>query len=252
MITQIEVDNTWALAASQEKGPAGVESQEEVEVSTQAESLDELFESFHHDVQCGLKLKDRGPDPVEGRSIAETLESRHNRGIQIHEEHDKTLEVQQSLPLSLVEKESSRVAAISQRERAVLENLSLPGKERYLMPAIPTKSGRQRQAENPGFYPFCTLPITDAERMLLLKQFQQLIRQNFIDQGLKGDKRADKDKVFARTYENHMTPEIFRQAFSDALIDEPDTASLYYPRQDALLVALYNKTTRKASNVKGQ
>ena len=44
------------------------------------------------------------------------------------------------------------------------------------MPAIPTKSNRQRSAENPSFYPFCTLPITDAERMLLLKQFQQLIR----------------------------------------------------------------------------
>ena len=42
-----------------------------------------------------------------------------------------------------------------------------------------------------------------------------------------------------------MTPEIFRQVFSDALIDEPDAASLYYPRKDALLVALYNKTARK-------
>ena len=123
--------------------------------------------------------------------------------------------------------------------------MNLPGKDRYLMPAIPTKSSRQRHAENPGFYPFCTLPITDAERMLLLKQFQQLIRQNFIDKGAKGKKRAEKDRVFNRTYENHLSPEIFRQVFSDALVDEPDTASLYYPRQDALLVALYNKTTKK-------
>ena len=46
-----------------------------------------------------------------------------------------------------------------------------------------------------------------------------------------------------------MTPEIFRQVFSDALVDEPDTASLYYPRQDALLVALYNKTTKKTTQV---
>lgn len=99
---------------------------------------------------------------------------------------------------------------IQSREREVLKNLNLPGKERYLMPAIPTKSQRQRDSENPGFYPFCTLPITDAERMLLLKQFQQLIKQNFIDQGAKGPKRAEKDKVFNRTYENHMQPEIFR------------------------------------------
>jgi len=43
-----------------------------------------------------------------------------------------------------------------------------------------------------------------------------------------------------------MTPDIFRQVFSDSLIDEPDTATLYYPRTDSLLVALYNKTTKKA------
>jgi len=72
-----------------------------------------------------------------------------------------------------------------------------------------------------------------------------LIKQNFIDQGAKADKRAEKDRVFNRTYENHLTPEIFRQVFSEALLDEPDMASLYYPRQDALLVALYNKTSKK-------
>ena len=42
-----------------------------------------------------------------------------------------------------------------------------------------------------------------------------------------------------------MKPEIFKQVFSEALLDEPDMASLYYPRQDALLLALYNKTSKK-------
>jgi len=42
-----------------------------------------------------------------------------------------------------------------------------------------------------------------------------------------------------------MSPQIFRQVFKDALTDEPDTASLYYPRTDALLVALYHKATSK-------
>jgi len=42
-----------------------------------------------------------------------------------------------------------------------------------------------------------------------------------------------------------MSPEIFRQVFSDALIDEPDIATIYYPRTDSLLVALYNKTIKK-------
>lgn len=79
--------------------------------------------------------------------------------------------MKQSLPLELVEKESVRVETISSRERQVLQSLNLPGQDRNLMPAIPTKSQRTRDSENPGFYPFCTLPITDAERMLLLKQF---------------------------------------------------------------------------------
>ena len=179
MITQIETDKKWVMAASQEKGGSKLDAiggpSSEImggeDVTTQAESLDDLFDEFQHEVQCGLKLKDRGPDPVEEKSLAETLGSRHNRGIEIHEENDKTLEVKQSLPLQLVEKEAQRVNQISVREREVLKNLNLPGKERHLMPAIPTKSQRLRSSENPGFYPFCTLPISDAERMLLLKQF---------------------------------------------------------------------------------
>ena len=116
MVTQIESDNKWVLAPSQEKDSAGVDafrSEVDGDGTTQAESLDDLFEEFQHDIQCGLKLKDRGPDPVEEKSVADTLSQRHNRGIEIHEENDKTLEVQQSLPLSLVEKEHARVNQIS-------------------------------------------------------------------------------------------------------------------------------------------
>lgn len=38
-----------------------------------------------------------------------------------------------------------------------------------------------------------------------------------------------------------MTPEILRQVLAEALLQEPDVASLYYPRDDSLLLALYNK-----------
>ena len=68
-----------------------------------ADSLDDLFDEYEHEISCGLKLKDRGPDPVETKSLADTLSQKHNRGLEIHEENDKTLEVKQSLPLSLVE-----------------------------------------------------------------------------------------------------------------------------------------------------
>lgn len=96
MVTQIEVDNKWALAPSQMKDAAGVDafrSEINDDATTQAESLDDLFDEFSNDVQCGLKLKDKGVDPVQSASLAETLSSRHNRGLEIHEENDKTLEV---------------------------------------------------------------------------------------------------------------------------------------------------------------
>jgi hypothetical protein len=38
-----------------------------------------------------------------------------------------------------------------------------------------------------------------------------------------------------------MTPEIFKQVLADAFLLEPDVASLYYPRDDSLLLAIYNK-----------
>jgi hypothetical protein len=40
----------------------------------------------------------------------------------------------------------------------------LPGKDRYLMPDVPSKSIRLRDAEKPSVYPFSTLPVDDAER----------------------------------------------------------------------------------------
>jgi len=38
-----------------------------------------------------------------------------------------------------------------------------------------------------------------------------------------------------------MDPEILRQVLAEAFLKEPDVASLYYPRSDKLLLALYNK-----------
>ena len=75
-----------------------------------------------------------------------------------------------------------------------------------------------------------------------MKAFQELIRSNHIDEGASSDKlRLPKYKVFERNFEEHFTPEVLRQVLAEALIQEPDVASLYYPRDDSLLVALYNK-----------
>lgn len=57
-----------------------------------------------------------------------------------------------------------------------------------------------------------------------------------------------KDMVFERNFENHMDMDIFSQAFADSLLDEPEVSTMYYPRTDAILVALYNKQKQPSQN----
>jgi hypothetical protein len=109
MVTQIDHDNNWDQPLGVGGSEVGIEQASVDEQTTQAESLDDLFEHYAHEISCDLKLKDRGPDPAPEASLADTLHSRHNRGLQIHEENDRTLEVEQSLPLALVDTETDRV-----------------------------------------------------------------------------------------------------------------------------------------------
>lgn len=46
-----------------------------------------------------------------------------------------------------------------------------------------------------------------------------------------------------------MKPEIFRQVFNDAMLDKPEMATLYYPRTDSLLVALFNRVQKKEASL---
>jgi hypothetical protein len=39
-----------------------------------------------------------------------------------------------------------------------------------------------------------------------------------------------------------MNDEIMSQVLAEALLQEPEVATLYFPRDDKLLVALFNKT----------
>jgi hypothetical protein len=103
-------------------------------------NLDDLFEHFNREISYDLKLAQRERDAPATESQTVRLASTYNKGITLHEESDKTLEVKQALPLKLVEDEHERVRVISEREHQVLSNLNLPGKNRYLMPNIPAKS----------------------------------------------------------------------------------------------------------------
>lgn len=74
-----------------------------------------------------------------------------------------------------------------------------------------------------------------------------MIKSNYIDQGRVGISKHTKYQIFERCFENHMSMDIFSQVFADALLDEPEIASIYYPRNDSLLVALFNKIKVKGA-----
>ena len=75
------------------------------------------------------------------------------------------------LPKYVSYSEEEKAEDVCLREKRIFENLVLPGLNRHLMPQVPSKSERIREAEKPALYPFSTLPIEDAERALILRTF---------------------------------------------------------------------------------
>jgi len=52
----------------------------------------------------------RGPDPVEAPNQTDSIYQKHNKnGILIHDVSNKTLEVKQTAPLSLLESDQDRL-----------------------------------------------------------------------------------------------------------------------------------------------
>ena len=110
----------------------------------------------------------------------------------------------------MVEERKEHARKIADREKNAARNLVLPGCNRFMMPDVPSKSLRLRNFENPQFYPFSTLPIEDAERTMQLKAFQQLIKSNGIDEGVKPEKRLAKNKIFERKYDEYFDEDVLR------------------------------------------
>ena len=75
------------------------------------------------------------------------------------------------LPKEVTDEEEEKASDIYVREKQIYKNLLVPGADRNMMPSVPTKSIRMRDMEKPQMYPFCTLPVEDVERGLVLKQF---------------------------------------------------------------------------------
>lgn len=163
--------------------------------------------------------------------------------VEYNFESDQTKRPLQKLPRVSDIKDETRAEEICARSKQIIDNLVLPGvSNRHLMPPVALKSQRLRDQERASLYPFATLSVEEVERGLVMKAFQELIRSNHIDEGAASDKqRHPKYKVFDRNFEEHFSPDLLRQVLAEALLQEPDVASLYYPRDDSLLLALYNK-----------
>lgn len=58
-------------------------------------------------------------------------------------------------------------------ESGILNYLKTPGIGRTGMPSVPEKSELRRNAERPEPYPFCTVPIEEFERAMLLKALEE-------------------------------------------------------------------------------
>jgi hypothetical protein len=75
-----------------------------------------------------------------------------------------------------------------------------------------------------------------------------MLRNKGIDEGKFGLAKHNKYQVFERCFENHMTKEIFAQVLADGLLEDPDIAQAYYPRTDAILLALYNRRQKPSAD----
>ena len=91
--------------------------------------------------------------------------------LEYTEEQDKVRKILYKLPKEVTTQEEEMAQDIYFRERNIFKNLLIPGKDRYMMPTVPSKSERLRNSEKPGLYPFCTLPVDDVERALIMRTF---------------------------------------------------------------------------------
>lgn len=201
--------------------------------------LDDLFEECRKTIYQNNNLIAR--ESIEPEEDIQHLKGILPQHVDVYDTLDTSTQPLTLLPQGLVDDHKDHAKKIAEREKNAAVNLLLPGKERYMMPAVPNKSKRLRDFENPQFYPFSTLPIEDAERTMQLKQIQKLIKTEKIDEGLSGKDKLGKVKVFERKYDQYFTKEIMSQVLGEALRYDPDVSTSYYERTDQLLLVLHNK-----------
>jgi hypothetical protein len=243
MVSQIAIEN----------GNLGeTQRDDEMEASTEAETLEDVFEHYKMEINITANLEQREVEDEPYTFIP--LKGQLPTDINVYETYDTSTKCIQTLPANLLEERKGHAQKIAEREKEAARNLVLPGCSRFMMPDVPSKSLRLRNYENPQFYPFSTLPVEDAERTMQLKAFQQLIKSNNIDEGVKPEKRLAKNKIFERKYDEYFESDILRQVIQDAMLQDPDISAMYYPRSDQLLLVLHNKinNSKRSSDNKEQ
>jgi hypothetical protein len=104
MVTHIEHVNKEVHDHSKLERTSPTQKIVNIEPSTADESvLSDIFDRFATEIACDLSLMSRGPDPENAPNPSDSISQKHNNGILIHDETNRTLEVKQTAPLSILE-----------------------------------------------------------------------------------------------------------------------------------------------------
>ena len=140
MVTQIETDHA-SLFVNQRSPRGDITERSDANMASTADAsmLDDIFERYHSEISCDLKLMSRGEDPLEIEPHVETMTERvGTTSIEIQDEMDATLTAKQTMPHGSLDSEQARLDRIQTRERSAYNNLNLPGTNRHLMPPLPS------------------------------------------------------------------------------------------------------------------
>jgi hypothetical protein len=104
MVTHIEHVNKEVHDHSKLERTSPTQKIVNIEPSTADESvLSDIFDRFATEIACDLSLMSRGPDPEDAPNPSDSISQKHNNGILIHDETNRTLEAKQTAPLSVLD-----------------------------------------------------------------------------------------------------------------------------------------------------
>ena len=121
---------------------------------------------------------------------------------------------------------------MSKIEKLVLENLVIPGQNRENMPEHAELPLSVRKSDVNEMITFSTIGDQQMQRALILKDFETMMT----------DKESEREwKFFDRYYAKPLSKDALKYELSQSMLLNPEIATQYCAREDALLCALYFK-----------